>query len=74
MTVSNASECKETHLARLLSMNTIVMLSFGVPFFHRGQEIGVSKYGDLNSYKSSDKVNQFPYTLALKRKEMVEYF
>lgn len=74
MAVSNPQESVETHLARLLSLNAIVMLSFGVPFFHRGQEIGVSKYGDGNSYKSSDKINQFPYTLAYKRREMVEYF
>lgn len=74
MAVSNPQEGSDTHLARLASLNTIVMLSFGVPFFHRGQEIGASKYGDSNSYKSSDKINQFPYTLAYKRKEMVEYF
>lgn len=71
---SAPAESVDTHLNRLLSLNTIVMLSFGVPFFHRGQEIGVSKFGDLNSYKSSDKVNQFPYTLAYKRQHMVEYF
>jgi pullulanase len=50
------------------------MLSFGVPFFHRGQEIGLSKYGDMNSYRSSDKVNQFAYALASKRKNHVHYF
>ncbi len=71
---SNSNESLEVHLTRLQSLNTIIMLSFGVPFFHRGQEIGVSKYGDKNSYKSSDKVNQFPYTLAYKRSSMVEYF
>ena len=74
MVVSNPQESMETHLSRLLSLNTIVMLSFGVPFFHRGQEIGASKYGDGNSYKSSDKINQFPYTLAYKRSDMVSYF
>ncbi len=74
MAVSNPQESIETHLTRLMSLNAIVMLSFGVPFFHRGQEIGVSKYGDQNSYKSSDKINQFPYTLAYKRSAMVEYF
>lgn len=72
--VSNPEEGLESHLARLKSLNAAVMLSFGVPFFHRGQEIGVSKYGDHNSYRSSDKVNQFPYMLAYKRQAMVEYF
>ena len=47
---------------------------YGVPFFHRGQEFGLSKYGDMNSYRSSDKVNQFAYTLAHKRQNLVDYF
>ena len=55
-------------------INTVVMLAFGVPFFHRGQEIGLSKYGDMNSYQSSDKVNNFAYALANKRECFVDYF
>lgn len=74
MAVSNKEEPIEVHLKRLMSANTLVMLSFGVPFFHRGQEIGLSKFGDLNSYKSSDRVNQFAYTLAYKRQDLVNYF
>ena len=63
-----------THLKRIQAINAALILSFGVPFFHRGQELGLSKYGDMNSYRSSDKVNQFAYTLVGKRPEMVEYF
>ncbi|HKM02396.1 MAG TPA: type I pullulanase [Bacilli bacterium] len=63
-----------THLKKLQAINAVVMLAFGVPFFHRGQEIGISKYGDMNSYKSSDKVNQFAYTLVGKRPGLVNYF
>ncbi len=74
MRVSNSHEPSDIHLERLMSANTLVMLSFGVPFFHRGQEFGLSKFGDLNSYKSSDRTNQFAYTLAYKRDDMVEYF
>lgn len=64
----------QQHLRILQAANTVVMLSHGVPFFHRGQEIGLSKYGDMNSYRSSDKVNQFAYTLAYKRAGLVDYF
>ncbi|HZJ89472.1 MAG TPA: type I pullulanase [Bacilli bacterium] len=74
MAVSNKDEPVDVHLKRLMSLNTLVMLAFGIPFFHRGQEFGLSKFGDLNSYKSSDRVNQFAYTLAYKRQEFVEYF
>jgi pullulanase len=62
------------HLKKLQAINAVVMLSYGVPFFHRGQEFGLSKYGDMNSYRSSDKVNQFAYTLAHKRQNLVDYF
>ena len=72
--VSNGDEDLPTILRRIQMINTVVMLSFGVPFFHRGQEIGLSKYGDMNSYRSSDKVNQFAYALASKRKNLVHYF
>lgn len=63
-----------THLKKLQAINATVMLAYGVPFFHRGQEIGLSKYGDMNSYRSSDKVNQFAYTIVSKRPELVTYF
>ncbi len=63
-----------TNLKKLQLINSALMLSYGVPFYHRGQEIGLSKYGDMNSYRSSDKVNQFAYTLAGKRQSLVQYF
>lgn len=72
--VACPDEDTATHLRKIQSVNAAVMLAYGVPFFHRGQELGLSKYGDMNSYRSSDKVNQFAYTLVSKRKEMVEYF
>jgi pullulanase len=72
--VSNSNEDLNTMLRRLQMANAVTMLSFGVPFFHRGQEIGLSKYGDMNSYRSSDKVNQFAYALANKRESFVDYF
>lgn len=72
--VSNGDEDLPAILRRIQMINTVVMLAFGVPFFHRGQEIGLSKYGDMNSYQSSDKVNNFAYALANKRECFVDYF
>lgn len=40
---------------------SVVMLSQGIPFLHMAQEVGGSKFGDHNSYKSGDVVNQFHY-------------
>lgn len=47
----------ETVKISLLS-NGIVFTSQGIPFIHAGDEILRSKFGDHNSYKSSDKINQ----------------
>lgn len=38
--------------------NGIVLTAQGVPFIHAGSEILRSKYGDHNSYKSPDAINQ----------------
>ncbi|MGG4552362.1 type I pullulanase [Paenibacillus humicus] len=43
---------------RSLLANGIVLTSQGVPFLHAGDELLRSKYGDHNSYRSPDAVNQ----------------
>ena len=50
------------------------MFSFGVPFFHMGQEIGLSKKGETNSYNLSDEINGLNYQEAYNRKEMLRFF
>ncbi len=55
---ANGAETLSTRLKRLKLLNASTMLALGIPFFHMGQEIGLSKNGDLNSYKSGDKVNR----------------
>jgi len=64
----------EIRLKRVKLANAAVMLSFGIPFFHMGQEIGLSKKGDSNSYRSGDKVNKFDYRVLDDRREMALYF
>ena len=49
------------------------MFSFGVPFFHMGQEIGQSKFGLGNSYNVV-KVNNMSWKLVDERFDMVMYF
>lgn len=42
---------------RSLLANGIVITSQGIPFLHAGDELLRSKYGDHNSYRSSDAIN-----------------
>lgn len=51
----------------------IVLLSQGIPFLHGGQEFLRTKFGDENSYKSPDKINQFDWKRAAQMTQSVDY-
>lgn len=72
--ISNPFESEENWLKRICLINAVNILSFGVPFIHSGQEIGLSKKGVHNSYCAGDQINQFNYDLMDQRWKMVEYF
>lgn len=61
-------------LKRLELFNVVNMFSFGVPFFHMGQEIGQSKKMEHNTYNAGDELNQFNYDLLSERFEYVKRF
>lgn len=63
---------EEEKLDACLAASAFVLLSFGVPFLHSGQEIGASKWGEGNTYNKGDSYNKFPYRLLDERKEMAE--
>ncbi len=63
---------EEEKLDACLAASCFVLLSFGVPFLHAGQEIGASKWGEGNTYNKGDSYNKFPYRLYDERKEMKE--
>ena len=42
---------------------SLTLFSFGVPFIHAGEEIGLSKFGHDNTYNAGDAFNQFDYDL-----------
>ena len=71
--VSNANEEEKTLLDRVMLANSILLLSFGVPFVHMGQEIGLSKDGLDNTYKTLG-VNNMDYRLVDERFDMVNRF
>ena len=50
-----------------------VLLSYGMPFLHMGQELGLTKFGRGNTYNSPDVYNQMPYRILDERKSMYDY-
>jgi pullulanase len=55
-------------------INSVVLLSFGVPFIHMGQEIGQSKDNHENTYNEGDYFNQFQVDTRRLHEDMVMSF
>ncbi|MCU9612020.1 hypothetical protein OEV98_00420 [Caldibacillus lycopersici] len=51
----------------------ITLLSQGVPFLHAGQEWFRTKYGDGNSYISSDQINQLDWNKREQEQQYIEF-
>lgn len=69
-----ANNDMEEALARLKLINFVTIISFGIPFIHAGQEIGLSKQGLSNTYNAGDEINSFKYSMLEKRKEELKFF
>ena len=55
-------EATDEELARMVMMaGALVLTSQGIPFLHAGDEMARTKFGDHNSFKSSDKINQIDW-------------
>ncbi|SHJ84450.1 pullulanase [Anaerobranca californiensis DSM 14826] len=59
---SNPNDSVEDRIRMNLLSNAIVLTSQGVPFLHGGVEMMRTKYGDHNSYKSPDHINQIEWS------------
>lgn len=70
---SYSGKDEESLLSVVKFVNAAVILSFGVPFIHSGQEIGLSKKGLDNTYNAGDEYNKFRWDLLDKRFAMVQY-
>jgi len=64
----------EERLSLVKMANAIILLSYGIPFIHMGQEIGQSKWGDGNTYNKGDNYNKFSYKLLDERIRMYDFF
>jgi len=67
--IDSDRECR--HRAKLAIAG--VLLSFGVPFLHAGQEIGQSKFNEPNTFDKGDSYNKFSYRLLDERIGMARY-
>ena len=54
--------------------NSILFLSFGLPFIHAGNEFLRTKYGRANSYKDPISINQVDWGLKIKNKDVNNFF
>ncbi len=52
----------------------LIMISQGIPFFHLGMELGRTKQGIGNSYKSDMTINQVNWQNQIKYQEVIDYF
>lgn len=71
-TLPNLSEEEKNKIIN--SINCTIAISFGIPFYHAGQEIGLSKKGEDNTYNKGDEYNKFDWNLLDNRMNMVLYF
>ena len=70
---ANREERKEERIKRQKLTNAAVLLAQGIPFMHYGQEMCRTKYGEENSYRSTDEINRIEYTRLHSYQEVVEY-
>ncbi len=71
LSASNGDEDISLILKRIVFANQFVLYSFGIPFIHMGQEIGLSKSGLDNTYNVL-KINNMDWKLVDERFDMVE--
>ncbi|MCL1820218.1 MAG: type I pullulanase [Oscillospiraceae bacterium] len=52
----------------------LVLTSQGIPFFQAGEEFARSKFGNSNSYESSDAINQLDWNRKTNYNDLYEYY
>lgn len=66
---ATSSEIKAMHKLAI----AIILTSQGTPFLHAGSEMMRTKFGEHNSYKSPDSINQIDWNLKIKNIDVVTY-
>ena len=70
---TNPGESEEELLKMHKMASAIVLTSQGIPFIHAGQELVRTKFGDSNSYKSPDEINQIDWSRKAKYADVFAY-
>lgn len=70
---SRPDDTPEEIKKRIRLIDVAVLLASGIPFFHAGQEIGMTKDGKPNTYNAGDKLNGFDYQLLDENKDLYEF-
>ena len=72
------SSCKNASsddINRMIMLSgALVLTSQGIPFLHAGVEMARTKFGDPNSYKSPDSINQIDWSGKAKYHSVFEYY
>ncbi|HDX9610096.1 TPA: type I pullulanase [Bacillus toyonensis] len=71
--LTNPGESEEVRKQMHKLSSSILLTSQGIPFLHAGQEFMRTKYGDHNSYKSSDSINQMDWLRRAAYNNEVDY-
>lgn len=64
----------DTRVKRAVLANGIILTSQGIPFIHAGAEMLRTKFGDHNSYKSSDEINKIRWDWKYRHKPVFDYY
>lgn len=59
---------------RIRMLDIAILFACGIPFFHKGQEIGLSKKGHGNTYNEGDEFNGFDYSLLSIKQDLYRFF
>ncbi|MCU5111954.1 type I pullulanase [Bacillus wiedmannii] len=71
--LTNPGDSEEVRKQMHKLSSSILLTSQGIPFLHAGQEFMRTKYGDHNSYKSPDPINQMDWLRRAAFNNEVEY-
>lgn len=64
----------EGELLKMHKMSSVIVLtSQGIPFLQAGQDFVRTKFGDHNSYKSPDSINQLDWARKVQYQDVFEY-
>jgi pullulanase len=72
--ITEANPLDNEFVKRSLLANSIVLTSQGIPFIHAGEEMLRSKFGNHNSYKSPDSINQIRWELKDQFQPVFDYY